>query len=414
MIQQAELISTGAELLSGRSVNTHARLLGERLDQVGISLLRDTTVPDDQAVIESCISAAATRVKLIFISGGLGPTNDDVTRDAVAAVTGRPIVMHQPALAQLHERMKRAGRSITPARERQALVIDGASIWLNPAGAAPGECIEHDDAYFILLPGPPNEFEAILDTHVLPWLHQLNSGASALRQRVLMTCGTAEGDIVDRFEKANFPPAGIETAYCASAGRVEIRLHPVGGTSDDALDAAQEEAVRIVGPEFVYARERTSLAELLARELTARGQTLATAESCTGGLIAERLTDRPGSSVYFRGGMVAYADEVKQRLLGVSPETLATEGAVSEQVAREMAMGVRERLTVDYAIAVTGIAGPSGGSAEKPVGLVFSAIAHPTGVDCYRDIFPGNRRTIRELTYQYALMRLWQWLRDKA
>ena len=411
MIQQAELISTGAELLSGRSVNTHARLLGERLNQVGISLLRDTTVPDDRAVIESCISAAASRVKLIFISGGLGPTNDDVTRDAVAAVTGRSIVMHQPALAQLHERMNRAGRPVTPARERQALVIDGATVWLNPAGAAPGECIEHEGGYLILLPGPPIEFEAVLDTHIMPWLQQINADALGLRQRVLMTCGTAEGDMVDRFEKAGFPPPGIETAYCASAGRVEVRLHPVGEISDAALDAAMEEAVRIIGPEFVYARERITLDEWLGRELAARDHTLATAESCTGGLIAVRLTNRPGSSDYFRGGIVAYADEVKQRVLGVSPETLATVGAVSEPVAREMARGAQERLGTDYAIAVTGIAGPSGGSVEKPVGLVFSAIAHPAGIEDYRDIFPGNRRTIRELTCQYVLMRLWRCLR---
>lgn len=414
MIQQAELISTGAELLGGRSVNTHARLLGERLNQAGISLLRDTTIPDDQAVIESCISAAASRVKLVFISGGLGPTNDDVTRDAVAAVTGRAIIMHQPALAQLRERMKHAGRSITSARERQALVIDGATVWLNPDGAAPGECIEHEGAFLILLPGPPNEFEAILDTHVLPWLQQINVGAPALRQRVLMTCGTAEGDIVDRFEKANFPPSGIETAYCASAGRVEVRLHPIGETSEAALDTAQEDAARIIGPEFIYARERILLDELLAQELAARGLTLATAESCTGGLIAARLTDRSGSSAYFRGGIVAYADGVKQQVLGVSPETLALAGAVSEEVASEMASGVQGRLGVDYAIAVTGIAGPSGGSAEKPVGLVFSAIAHPTGIACYRDVFPRNRSTIRELTCQYALMRLWQCLRINA
>lgn len=403
----AELVSTGAELLSGRSLNSHARLLGARLGELGITLARDTTVPDDLTVIRSAVADAAKRVDLVFISGGLGPTNDDVTRDAVADLLGRSVVMDESALAAIRERMTKAGRRMTAARERQALVVEGADVLLNPVGAAPGERLEHNGKTYILLPGPPPELSAILDTHVIPWLREQCGGATALRERVLLLQGIGEGDIIPLFESAHFPPAGITTAYCAGAGRVEVRLHPEVDTSDVTLDTAADQAAALLAP-YVYARERSELEALIGIRLTARQQTLSVAESCTGGGIGQRLTAVPGSSVYFKGGLIAYSNEVKQAGCGVDPAILDTDGAVSESVARLMAAGVQRRLETDYALAVTGVAGPDGGTATKPVGLVYIAIAGPTAVQCREYRFPGNRETIREQTVRAALMQLWK------
>lgn len=405
MNTKAELVSTGAELLSGRSVNTHARLLGERLGRIGIALTRDTTVPDDQAVIETAVREAAERVDLVFVSGGLGPTNDDVTRDALARLLHRRIVMDEAALRTLTERMTRAGRPMNEARARQALVLEGAAVLPNSAGAAPGERIEAHGIVYFVLPGPPAEFQSILDEHVMPWLTQ-RVDPSALRERVLLVNGLGEADIVHRFEAADFPPGGIVTAYCAGAGRVEVRLHPESAaTPDAALDEAADRAAALLG-EFVYARERIEPEALIGRLLTQRRRTLATAESCTGGLIGERITSVSGSSAYYLGGVISYADEVKIRELGVAEADLRREGAVSEIVARQMAEGVRRRFRADYGVAVTGIAGPTGGSPEKPVGLVFIALAHPGGADVARHVFPGNRETIREWTCRAALLML--------
>ena len=406
----AELISTGAELLSGRSVNTHARLLGERLGRLGIELKRDTTISDDSLTIQRVLQEALQRVDLIIISGGLGPTNDDLTREAVADVLGRSVVSDEASLRALRERMRRAGRPLNPARERQARIVEGAMALSNAVGLAPGQRLEHEGRAIFLLPGPPAEFEAVLDEHVIPWLTEQRGGAAALRERVLSVCGLAEADIVQRFEGANFPPAGIVTAYCAAAGRVEVRLHPEPHTDDEALDAAAECAAELLG-DAVFARERIELEALVGRLLSERGQTLATAESCTGGLIGERMTSVSGSSSYYLGGIISYADDVKVAELGVDSDVLAREGAVSEAVVRQMAEGVRSRFGADYGLAVTGIAGPEGGTEAKPVGLVHIAVAHAGGVTAERHVFPGNRATIRAWTCRKALMLLFRQLR---
>ena len=405
MKKEAELVSTGAELLSGRSTNTHARLIGERVGRLGISLRRDTTVADDIDTIQQAVKDAAQRVDLVFVTGGLGPTNDDLSRDAVAALLGRRVVMDEPSLEQLRVRMERVGREMTPARQRQALIVEGAEVLPNSVGAAPGERIEQDGKTYILLPGPPAELRAILDEQVLPWLAVQWEDTAALRERILLVRGLGEGDVVPRFEQAAFPPPGITTAYCAGAGRLEVRLHPDPATSDADLDrAADQAAVLLEG--FVYARERMDLEVLIGRQLVRKGASLATAESCTGGLIGERITAVSGSSAYYAGGIISYADAAKVRQLGVTPEALQRAGAVSEEVARQMAEGVRKQFDVAYGLAVTGIAGPEGGTPEKPIGLVYIALATPDGTEVIRNRFHGNRETIRERTCQAALTEL--------
>lgn len=405
MNKTAELITTGAELLSGRSVNTHAAFIGERLGRLGIVLDRDTTVRDDRATITSAIREAAARTDCVLLTGGLGPTNDDVTRDALAIWLGRRIVTDTEALDRLRAHMELAGLPMTAARERQALVLEGATVLQNAAGAAPGEWIEQDGTVYVLLPGPPSEMRVVWDDGVMPRLRQAMGDGLALRERVLLVHGLGEGDVVQRFEEAGIPSAGITTAYCAGAGRLEIRLHPADDTDDVRLDAEADRVAALLG-DHVYARERVDLEVLVGQRLAARGRTLVTAESCTGGLIGKRLTAIDGSSAYYLGGIIAYADAAKTRHLQVAPDLLQREGAVSEAVARQMAEGARIALSADYSVAVTGVAGPSGGTPDKPVGLVFIAVGHPDGTDVYRHCFPGNRTVIREQTGRAALIHL--------
>jgi len=398
----AELISTGDELLSGRSLNRHAQVLGERLGRLGILLTRDTTIGDDRAGISGTVRQALERTPLVFVSGGLGPTNDDVTRDAVADVVGRGVVMDDYALGLLREKFARRGRPVTPARQRQALIVEGATVLPNTPGIAPGERLDVDGKTIFMLPGPPIEFSAILDEHIMPWLRERTADQAALRERVLLTSGIAESDIMTRFIDAGFPPAGVHTAYCAGNGRVEVRLHPIGDIEDAALDQAADQAAALLGV-YVYARQRITMEALIGQHLTTHAMSLATAESCTGGLIGARLTDVPGSSAYFKGGLVAYSNEVKAHQLSVPNEMLEKEGAVSAPVAEAMAVGTQKLFQVDWAISVTGIAGPDGGTEDKPVGLVYIAVAGGGQTRVERFIFPGNRSMVREWTVQAAL-----------
>jgi nicotinamide-nucleotide amidase len=402
LFSTAELISTGDELLSGRSLNRHAQVLGERLGRIGIRLTRDTTIGDDRENIATTLRQALERTSLVIVSGGLGPTNDDVTRDAVAEVVGSRVVMDAYALRLLRDTFAKRGRPVTPARERQALIVEGATVLPNTPGIAPGELLAYDGKTIIMLPGPPVEFTAILDEHVMPWLGERTANRAALRERVLLTSGIAESDIVTHFQEAGFPPAGIHTAYCAGSGRVEIRLHPLGDTEDAALDHASDTVAALLG-DYVYARERVTMETLIGQWLTSHAMSLATAESCTGGMIGARLTDVPGSSAYFKGGIVAYSNDIKARSLSVPTELLEKEGAVSAPVAEAMAVGTQKLFQADWAVSVTGIAGPGGGTEDKPVGLVYIAVAGPGSVGVEKFQFPGTREVVRECTVRAAL-----------
>lgn len=399
MIRSVELVSTGTELLSGRTLNRHAQVLGGHLLPLGIVLDRDTTVPDDIAGIEQAVSSALERVDVVVVSGGLGPTSDDVTRDAVARLTGRGIVMDETSRASLRTRCQLAGRLVTEQTERQALVVEGAEALPNSVGLAPGERVEWKGKTLFLLPGPPDEFLAVLVEHVMPRLREMCGRTIA--SRTLMTCGIGESDIVARFEEAGFPPGGLDIAYSAAPGRVEITISSPEGDEDLAASAAAE-ARELIG-EYVYAEERLGIEEVVGRLLAGRGATVAVAESCTGGLIGHKLTSVSGSSVYFLGGVVAYSNDAKMRELGVDPGVLQREGAVSETVARAMADGVRERWGADYGVGVTGIAGPTGGTPEKPVGLVFVAVADAKRTWARKLNFTGHRERIKEWSGQMAL-----------
>lgn len=399
MPSDVELISTGTELLDGRVVNAHAQVLARRLETIGFRLVRDTTVPDDLPAIREAVRDALGRVDFVFVSGGLGPTSDDLTRDAVAEVAGAGLVMHEPSREAIRARYARTKRALNDAVERHALVVEGAVVFLNPVGLAPGEELDAGGRRIFLLPGPPHEFAAVLDEHVLPRLEQLGVGR-APDVRVFQICGIGESDIVSRAGEG-FPGPGVEAAYCANIGRIEVRLTAAPGARAELERAAAALRERLGA--HIYAEAETTLEDVIGGLCRERRARLAVAESCTGGLIAHRLTNVSGSSAYFLGGVVAYANDVKVRELGVDGALLARVGAVSDEVARAMAEGVRLRFGADVGLAVTGIAGPTGGSADKPVGLVHIAVADAAGTIAREHRFAGTRVIIKEWSALAAL-----------
>lgn len=395
----AELICTGSELLSGRTVNTHSVTLAGLLAELGIPLARETTVPDDRAAIRDAIEQALARSPVVITSGGLGPTSDDLTRDVVAELAGAPVVMHEPTREKIRARYESAGRVFTDIAARHALVVHGATILENRVGLCPGEYLIISGRRLFLTPGPPAEFRAVLEDGVLPALRDL--AGEIPERRIFMTCCIGESDILRLLPESEFPGPHVDVAYCAKPGRVEIRL-----TADTAhRDALERAAAMARGAlrDWIYAERSCNLEEAIIELLRQKGKTLALAESCTGGLIGHLLTEVPGSSTVFLGGVVAYANASKTRELGVSPELLARHGAVSAEVARAMAEGVRARFGADYGLGVTGIAGPGGGTPEKPVGLVFVAAFDGAAYEERACRFAGSRGVIKQLSAQAAL-----------
>lgn len=404
-----ELITTGSELLNGRTVNRHAQVLGSRLERLGYTLLRDTTVPDSAAAIVEVLRGALIRVDVVIVSGGLGPTTDDITPEAVARLFGRSVVMDPGSLGELRRRYGSLGRAVTPAAERQARIVEKAVALPNPVGVAPGERLDVGGKTVFILPGPPAEFLAILEQHVLPWLDAALPERPAARQAVLMVCGMGESDIAAIFENARFPPADIQTAYCAAPGRIEVRFS--SGPSGGDPEAAAREAAALLGG-HIYSIRREDLEEVAGRWLTQEKRTLAVAESCTGGLLGARITAVSGSSAYFRGGVIVYANEMKTAELGVPAGLIDGKGAVSPKVAAHMARAVAEKFKSDYGLSITGIAGPTGGTPDKPVGLVYIALAEKERVQVRQYRFGGDRERIREWSVRMALDMLRRRLQD--
>lgn len=401
VVPDIELVCTGNELLNGRSVNTHARWLGGRLEDLGFRLVRESTVGDAECEIVTAVRDAFRRSTIVIVSGGLGPTCDDLTREAIAGLLGRQLIEDADSLERLRRRYAAVGREVTQSRRRQALIVEGAVALANSAGAAPGQRIEVDDRTIFLLPGPPREFQAIFEEHIVPWFRARFPEARPPARAIFQLCGVPESDAVERLAAAGFSPEPLELAYCASPGNLEIRLR--GSADQLGLVAEKAEVIRRLFRDDIYNEGREDLAAVVVRALATAGATVAVAESCTGGGLGRRLTAIPGSSAVFRGGVIAYANDIKERLLGVPADVLAREGAVSAATAEHMAAGARERFGASHAVAITGIAGPSGGTPEKPVGLIFIAVADAAGTVVRRCQFLGDRDLIRLWSEQYAL-----------
>jgi nicotinamide-nucleotide amidase len=371
------------------------------------------TVADDAAALTSAFRAALERADLVIATGGLGPTEDDLTREAAAAALGVGLRRDDGYLEALRQRFARFNRVMAPVNAKQADVIEGGTLLLNPRGSAPGQRVEKDGRVLILLPGPPKEMQPMFEEQVLPWLRE-RVGGQVLRTRILRLAAMGESDVEQVVAPLYTTFTNPRTTILGGYGQVELHL-TAEAESEAAADVLIERlaaGIRDLLPGRVYSEDGRELPEVVAALLTSRKLTLAIAESCTGGLVAARLTEVPGASAFLDRAYVTYSNRAKVELLGVAPELLERVGAVSEEVSRAMAEGARARAGADIGLALTGVAGPSGGSPEKPVGLVYTALAGAAGDRVRRALFPGDRERIRAQAAQAALEMLRRGLLD--
>lgn len=401
---RVELICVGSELLMGK-LNTHGAYLSTLLEEAGTPLARETTVADDPADMAEAFAAAWRRSDVVLCVGGLGPTFDDVTRDVWARVLRRSLRFRPELLNTIRARFRRRGIPMPPANRRQAFLLSGARPLANDVGTAPGQRLDAGGKTLFLFPGPGAELKPLVARELVPFLS--GRGTAARRTRVWRLIGRPESAVDQRLRALFEGPgvAGTTWGILAHDGVVDVKITAVGATAtgvEKSLGFWDGVLRGEYGPDL-FGEGVQSLAGALESLLVERGETLALAESCTGGLAAKQLTDVPGSSRVFWGGVVAYDDRAKMKLLGVPSNLLTRSGAVSAAVAGAMADGLRRRSGVDHALSVTGVAGPSGGTRRKPVGLVHAAWAGPRGTRLWKKMFTGNRAEVRERAARWVL-----------
>ena len=390
----ATVVAIGDELLSGETVDTNSSYLDAQLESWGWRVVRHLTVADDEADIAAAFKEAASRSALVLSTGGMGPTQDDLTMGGLAAALGCPLVLNEVALEALKARFAARGWSMSPNNRRQAMVPEWAEVLVNEVGSAPCITATLFDAQVYCMPGVPSEVRWLLEHRVKP---RVGPSAPLILRRAVKVIGVGESRLENELRAVIDAHSGVQFGFRTMGAENHVKLAAGGSDASGRLTEA-ESAVRAALGDRVFGNDGESLSEVVGAELKAAGQTVATAESCTGGLIAKRLTDVPGSSAYVTGGVVAYANQAKVSLLGVDPDVIEAHGAVSEPVARQMAAGVRERLGADWGLSATGVAGPGGGTPEKPVGLVWIGLAGPEGVQTRSLDRPGNRANIRDGT----------------
>jgi nicotinamide-nucleotide amidase len=401
---RAEIIAIGSELLTPYRLDTNSLYLTDGLNQVGIRVVHKAVVGDSLDDMRASFRQALDRADLVVACGGLGPTDDDRTREAVADLLSRKLELNEGVLRHIQELFRRFGRVMPEINRRQAMVPEGATVIPNPRGSAPGLWIEASGHIVILLPGVPAELRAMFDQEIRPRLTRLGHD-ERLFTRDLRITGLPESEVEQRVSPLYALYPDTETTILASPPG--IQLHPRVWSRDPAqanqiLDEMVKRMALALG-EHLYSTEGEAMEEVVARALTENRATIAVAESCTGGLLAERLTNIPGSSSYFLGGVVCYSNELKSSLVDVPAELIESKGAVSPEVALALADGIRKRTGATIGVGVTGIAGPGGGTPEKPVGLVHIGIADERGPRDRRFQFPGDRERIRMHASQTAL-----------
>jgi nicotinamide-nucleotide amidase len=399
-----EILAVGSELLTPEFTDTNSLFLTRRLNDLGLDVTRKSVLGDEADDLATFFREAVARVDLLLVMGGLGPTEDDKTRDACAAALGRKLVYREDLFDAILQRFRRRGFVPAPSNARQAYILEGAEVLANGNGTAPGLRIREGRCEIVLLPGPPRELEPMFEESVWPKLRERGEGATG--RRVLKITGMGESDVETLIAGLYPPPGPLRLTILSAPGRIELHVSEFSRTRDasdfPALEALSLELRNRLG-DHVYSASGEELEEVVGRVLRQRGQTVACAESCTGGLLAGRITSVPGSSAYFREGFVTYADEAKIRSLGVPAGWIQAHGAVSAEVAGAMAAGARSRASADYGLAVTGIAGPGGATPEKPLGLVFTALADADGPVTQRNVFFGRREQVRFQSTQKAL-----------
>lgn len=400
----AEIIAIGSELLTPDRSDTNSLWLTEKLNNIGIEVKLKTIVGDDDARLEETIKDALRRSRFVITTGGLGPTEDDITRKIAARALSRRLMLNEKVLESIREKFQRMGHPMPEINSRQAMIIEGAEVLENPNGTAPGLYLDQDERAIALLPGPPREMRPMFENFVLPKLIA-KAGDVRVARRILRVAGLGESAVDERIAPVYTQYKNPQTTILFNQSEIEIQLTAQAKTEQDAellLDGLAGQIEERLG-DAIFAFRGETMEEVVGLRLAVKGFTLAVAESCTGGLISERLTKVSGSSVYFMEGVVTYSNDAKIRSLGVDAELIAARGAVSAEVAEAMADGVRRRADTDFGISVTGIAGPNGGTEEKPVGLVYIALADDIHVEHRKLMLPGDRHLIRWRASQAAL-----------
>ena len=400
----AEIIAVGSELLTPVKTDTNSLWLTAKLNDIGIEVKLKTIVGDDAARLEEVIRDAIKRSDVVITTGGLGPTEDDRTRQISAKAISRELVYHDELEAQLRERFSRWGRGMPEINKRQAYVIDGSTVLPNPNGSAAGMLVKLENKFLVVLPGPPREMQPMFENYVLEMLHEA-AGEIVVKRRLLRVVGMGESAVDEVIAPIYTSYPQVETSILFNKSEIEVHLSARSESEGEAKSVVDEVATKIVEAlgKALFAENGEKMEEIVGELLRQKGKTLSVAESCTGGLIAKRLTEVPGSSDYFMEGVVSYSNEAKIRTLNVPRETIEEFGAVSSQTAEAMAVGMRARAATDYALSVTGIAGPGGGSEEKPVGTVFIGLADESDVRSIKIVLPGDRYLIRWRSSQAAL-----------
>lgn len=395
---KAEILAVGTELLMGQIVNTNAQYISSKLPEAGVGVYYHSVVGDNPDRLEDSLKLALERCDIVITTGGLGPTQDDLTKETISRVCGKKLVIHEESLNKIKNYFSRLGRQMTPNNEKQAYMPEGCIVLKNNNGTAPGCIIEMGEKAVIMLPGPPVEMKPMFLDYVMPYFK--NKGAYSLESVILRVFGIGESAMETKIMDLIDGQTNPTIATYAKEGEVTIRVTasvPMGQSAEQLLMPVVNEIKRRTG-ENLYSDKDETLDSVAAGLLLENNITIATAESCTGGLISEMLTDVPGISKVFMGGAVTYSNEAKMEYLGVKEQTLKAYGAVSRETAAEMAEGIRKRLKTDIGISVTGIAGPGGGTDEKPVGLVYVGLSSDGGTITKELRLSGNRKKIRTIT----------------
>lgn len=399
-----EIITIGNELLQGLGMDTNGPWIAERLASIGLEVHYKTTVGDDTGRMAEAFRAAAHRASIVIATGGLGPTPDDLTRKTIATVFRRRLVLDEVVLDKIRARFRQRGIEMPAINEAQALIPRGAKVIENPRGTAPGLHFAHLESEYFCLPGVPSEAQGMVEHYVLPFLRARSIGPP-IDRRIVRTVGISESMLAEKLQPVEGQETGIRFGYLPHSNGLDIVLSPAtteAAWTREALDRT-ERRVREIAGRHVYGSDRETLSSVLGAVLVERKLTIATAESFTGGAIGSTITETAGASRYWLGGVIAYSNRAKQELLGVRATTLERHGAVSAEVAEEMAKGARERFDSDIALASTGIAGPDGGTPEKPVGLVYLGLATRDAAVTERFVLGGTRQEIVDRSVAYAL-----------
>ncbi|MCK8826531.1 competence/damage-inducible protein A [Natroniella acetigena] len=402
---KAEIIAIGTELLLGQIVDTNSQWLAQQLARIGIDLYYKQTVGDNKDRVVDILQQSLKRANLVIMTGGLGPTQDDLTREAIAEALDVKLAKNEQLATEIEDFFAERDYQMTENNFKQAYLPIGAEGISNPQGTAPGVLVEQEGKIIVALPGVPQEMKVMIQEEIIPYLQDSILDDEIIKSKVMKLYGIGESSLEEEIADILEEQTNPTIAPLASRGEVKLRLT---AKADSLAEAEQMIAEKIAELEerigdYVYGYDEEGLEEAVAKLLLEHGLTLATAESCTGGLLGARLTDVSGSSAYFERGVISYSNQAKQELLGVAEETLRQYGAVSSQTAQEMALGIKKRAGTDLGLAITGIAGPTGGTPQKPVGLVYIAVADKEDVTSYKYQFKGGRERVKFLTSQQAL-----------